>query len=185
MKTLKELFNISEEDLTEREQKKPKQVSRYEIYCDLDGVLSDFDLQFEKFSGMSPDEYEQLYGKRPFWNLVAEIGEVFWSGMPMMPEGKKLWEYLVQYNPTILSSPSREQHSKDGKSKWVTKHLRPTPKLIFARAEEKHQYSGRDRILVDDREDTIARWNAAGGIGILCKNGDTKSVIDRLTKLGL
>jgi hypothetical protein len=183
MVTLRELFEIEDKDLTEPEQVELN--TDYELYCDLDGVLSDFEGQFEKYTGQSPDEYEERYGKTPFWNLIASIGEIYWSKMPMMPQGQLLWDYIKKYKPTILSSPSREQHSKTGKSIWVNSHLDPVSKLIFARAEQKSQYSGKNKILIDDRPDTISRWTQAGGIGILCKDGNSRDVIDKLTKLGL
>ena len=31
----------------------------YKIYCDMDGVLTDFEKRFEHFSGMHPQEYEK------------------------------------------------------------------------------------------------------------------------------
>jgi hypothetical protein len=58
--------------------------------------------------------------------------------------------------------------------------------MIFRPAKEKHlECSGPDDILIDDREDTIQRWNDAGGVGIYHpKNGDPSNVIKRLEKLG-
>lgn len=183
MVTLRELFEITDKDLEKPEQVKLN--TTYKIYCDLDGVLSDFEGQFEKYTGQTPDEYEERYGKAPLWKLIASIGEVYWSKMPMMPQGALLWDYIKKYEPTILSSPSREQNSKTGKAIWVHTNINPVPKLIFARAEQKHQYSGENKILIDDRPDTISRWNQAGGIGILCKAGNSQDVINKLSKLGL
>ena len=52
--------------------------------------------------------------------------------------------------------------------------------------KEKHlikpQLSEKD-ILIDDREDTIDRWNAAGGTGIHYRN--ISQVLSDLSKLGL
>lgn len=176
MKSLKELFDIRETELTVQ----PK----YKIYCDLDGVLADFDGQFEYYTGFAPKEYKETYGEKPFWDTINNIGEIYWSAMPFMPEGKLLWNFIRPYKPTILSSPSRQEESKTGKQKWVDRNLSPSPPLIFARAEQKHQYANKVRILIDDREDTIQRWRAAGGIGILCKEGNSKEVIEKLKELG-
>jgi len=176
MKSLQELFEIQEEDLLE----KPK----YKIFCDLDGVLADFDTQFEYYTGFPPGQYKDTYGKKPFWEVINNLGEIYWSAMPMMPQGKMLWNFIRPYRPTILSSPSSEQSSKTGKNIWVERNLSPTPHIIFAKAEQKHEYADRNSILIDDREDTIGRWNAAGGIGILCKNGNSQQVITQLEQLG-
>ena len=35
-----------------------KEKPPYKIYCDMDGVLTDFEKRFEHFAGMSPKEYE-------------------------------------------------------------------------------------------------------------------------------
>ena len=166
-----------------REQEEtPKQT--YQIYCDMDGVLTDFDTQFKELSGgVPPGEYESKNGKDAFWALVAEGGVGYWVGMPWMPNGKQLWEYISKYNPIILSAPSKENESRLGKRLWVRNNLSPKPKLILASAQNKPNYSGTNRILIDDRPDTIANWNAQGGIGILFKS--TSQVIEELKKLGL
>ena len=157
---------------------------KYQIYCDMDGVLTDFDTQFKKFSGgVPPGEYEDRNGKDAFWALVAEGGVGYWVGMPWMPNGKQLWEYISKYNPIILSAPSKENESRLGKRLWVRNNLSPKPKLILASAANKPNYSGTNRILIDDRPDTIANWNSQGGIGILFKS--TAQVIEELKKLGL
>ena len=157
---------------------------KYQIYCDMDGVLTDFDTQFKELSGgVPPGEYEDRNGKDAFWALVAEGGVGYWVGMPWMPNGKQLWEYISKYNPIILSAPSKENESRLGKRLWVRNNLSPKPKLILASAANKPNYSGTNRILIDDRPDTISNWNAQGGIGILFKS--TAQVIEELKKLGL
>jgi hypothetical protein len=158
--------------------------TQYKIYCDMDGVLTDFDTQFKELSGgVAPRDYENKNGKEAFWELIAKGGVGYWVGMPWMPNGKKLWEYIAKYNPTLLSAPSRENESRLGKRLWVRNNIKPKPKLILTSAATKPNYSGRDKILIDDRPDTIANWNAKGGIGILFKSTD--QVIKELQELGL
>ena len=38
--------------------------------------------------------------------------------------------------------------------------------INFRRAKDKQDFANENSILIDDREDTIERWNNAGGIGI-------------------
>ena len=59
----------------------------------------------------------------------------------------------------------------------------PGTKLILARASDKQNYSGPNKILIDDREDNIQQWKSKNGIGILFKSTD--QVINELSKLGL
>ena len=89
----------------------------YDIFVDMDGVLTDFERRFEQFAGVTPDEYTSQktiqFGKEKadeqFWNLIdKEIGVRFWAGMPWMPEVEKLYNHNTKYKPTILTSPSRD-----------------------------------------------------------------------------
>ena len=157
---------------------------KYTIYCDMDGVLVDFDKQFKKASGgISPREYEEKNGKEAFWNLIDnENGVGFWVGMPWMLNGKQLWEYIKPNNPILLSSPSRSNSSRLGKRLWVRNNL-PGTKLILANSYNKKNYADGNNILIDDRPSNIDQWKAAGGIGILFIS--TAQTIEELKELGL
>lgn len=154
--------------------------SDYEIFCDLDGVLTNFDARFKQYSRMGAKEYITKHSEKEFWAFITKAGEKYWSEMPWMPEGKTLWEYISKYNPKILSSPSRDTSSRIGKKRWMEKEL-PNTELILS--NNKANYSGFNKILIDDREDNIYKWKAAGGIGILFTS--TAQVIEDLKKLGL
>jgi hypothetical protein len=157
--------------------------SPYKIYCDMDGVLTDFDARFIYFGNMDPRAYESKYGKEKFWDLIdRQIGVRFWVGMEWMPEGQKLWDYIKPHNPTLLSAPSRQNESRLGKRLWVKNNV-PGTKLVLANAVAKQNYSGKNKILIDDREDNIEQWKSKGGIGILFKSTD--QVIDELKQYGL
>jgi hypothetical protein len=167
---------------TIKEIEQEKEAQKYTIYCDMDGVLTDFDERFDYFSGMGPREYESKYGTEKFWNLIGKAGVGYWVGMKWMPDGKTLWNYIKPYNPILLSAPSKEESSRLGKRLWVKKHLAGT-KLILAKAADKKNYAGRYHILIDDRADNIKGWIAEGGIGILHTSAD--NTIKQLKKLGL
>jgi hypothetical protein len=171
------------------EEEKPK--INYKIYCDMDGVLADFEARFEHFAGLSPDDYRKeiakKYGEKKvdsmFWDLIdKQVGVRFWRGIPWMPGGKDLWNYIKPYNPTLLTAPSWDNSSKIGKSLWIKDHI-PGTKYIFKSAKNKSDLSEPNAILIDDREDTIMRWKAKNGIGILYINTD--QAISELKKLGL
>lgn len=159
----------------------------YQIYCDMDGVLCNFRARFEHFTGMNPREYEDRFGKNQFWNLIDnEVGLVFWSKMEWTPMGKMLWNFIKPYNPQLLTSPSRANESRLGKNIWVKDNLNPQPKVNFRRAKEKHDFANENSILIDDREDTIERWNNAGGIGIHHPENTTNltPILNKFKKLG-
>ena len=176
-KTLKvwDIENKLQEELNKKE---------YTIYSDMDGVLVDFNNRFKRFSGgIHPADYEDKYGKEKFWDLIDnETGVRFWVGMPWMSDGKQLWNYIKNYNPTILSSPSRSNSSRMGKRIWRKRNL-PSTKLVLAQAAKKQNYATPNSILIDDYESNIDQWVKAGGIGIL--HTDTASTINKLKELGL
>jgi hypothetical protein len=160
-----------------------KMVMNYEIYSDMDGVLTDFDASFMKASdGILPSEYEKNFGKDGFWELIDGKGVGFWVGMPWMSDGKTYWDYIKGYNPILLSSPSRSNTSRLGKRLWVKNNI-PGTKLILAQAKDKQNYAQSDRILIDDRPSNIDQWRASGGIGIL--HTSASDTIRQLKDLGI
>ncbi len=156
---------------------------KYEIYSDMDGVITDFDKQFMELSdGIHPSVYDKKEGLDKFWGLIDGGGVGFWVGMPWMEDGKTYWDYIKKYEPILLSSPSRSQISRLGKRLWV-KHKLPGTKLILARAKDKQKYSGENKILIDDRPSNINEWRSQGGIGIL--HTSASDTISQLKELGL
>ena len=74
------------------------------IYCDMDGVLTDFVLAAKKATGQ--DWEGMRHGQD--WNSIKDTPN-FWSNMPWMKDGKRLWGYINKYNPSILSAAVKEQ----------------------------------------------------------------------------
>jgi len=165
--------------------------SEYKIYLDMDGVLANFNQRFRDLSGMEPKEFENKYGKKAFWNLIDEEHKIkFWVGIKPMDGASALVDAVKDYNYELLTSPSAKKQSYLGKILWVRNHTGDVfpskPRINFKKAKEKHQIKSKlsqTDILIDDREDTIGRWNAAGGTGIVYKSiGQT---LNDLKKLGL
>lgn len=166
-----------------KEEEQTPQVSKYKIFCDMDGVLCDFDRRFEQFAGMSSREYESKYGTKKFWELIDDkIGYTFWSKMPWTSGGKELWAYISKYKPVLLSAPSQNSSSRYGKRLWVEENL-PGTKLILSKRSNKQDYASPSRILIDDMSVTINEWNSKKGIGILYVS--TPQTIEKLKLLGL
>ena len=165
--------------------------SEYKVYLDMDGVLADFDQRFRDLSGMEPRDFENKYGKKAFWNLIDEENKIkFWVGIPVMPGAADLVDAVKDYNYELLTSPSAKKQSYLGKILWVRNHIGSVfpskPRINFKKAKEKHLVKpqlAKTDILIDDREDTIGRWNTAGGTGIVYKN--IGQVLSDLKKLGL
>lgn len=192
--------------LTEEDQ---NSTAKFKLYCDMDGVLCNFDEQFinklqdknfggkhyrsEELEGIqTPNDFEVKFGKEEFWKFIDEIcGVPFWADMEWTPGGQQLWNVISQHSPTLLTSPSRTMISRIGKRTWSKNHLSPSPEgIIFKYSTYKQEQATQDvakgiePILIDDRRDIIDRWQDAGGIGIHHpKNGDPSEVIKRINKL--
>ncbi|MCP4482744.1 MAG: hypothetical protein GY817_08355 [bacterium] len=157
-----------------------EKVMDYKIYCDMDGVLVDFERGYEKLTGI--DLRGEFQKGEDFWDPISKAGVGFWAGLKWMPDGQKLWNYLKPYKPDLLSAPSREDSSRIGKHVWV-KHKIPGTKLILRYAKQKQELATPESILIDDRQVNIDQWEAAGGIGILHTSAD--NTIKQLKQLGL
>lgn len=189
MKSLIDLL-LTEQDLT----------PQYQIYCDMDGVLTDFEKRFmdtltqqgkkyyskQELEGITrPKHFKKKFGEGEFWKLIDEQGQDFWAQMPWMPNGQALWNFISPYNPNILSSPSQDNSSRLGKRMWIRQNLSPAPKqVIFKKAEHKQQHAAPNHILIDDKPSNISEWEAAGGIALEVKDGNIQPVIKALRDLG-
>jgi phosphoglycolate phosphatase-like HAD superfamily hydrolase len=154
----------------------------YIIYCDMDGVLVDFEKGYYDLTGTSTKQFPK--GDNSFWQPISAAGAEFWANLPWMPDGKELWNYIKKYKPNILSSPSQDPSSKVGKEAWLKMNLQGGyKKAYFYSRANKQLFSDKNRILIDDLPNTINEWNAKGGIGIL--HTSAANTIKELKKLGL
>lgn len=172
----------------------------YQIYCDMDGVLTDFEKRFvdmlrqegPKYYSKEiinqvtrPKHFEKLEGEKEFWNFIDNhVGLEFWSDMEWMPNGRQLWNFIAPYNPVILTSPSRQNTSRLGKRIWVKNHLSPAPPVEFRFGEAKSDFANEKAILIDDKPSNLEAFAAKGGIALEVKDGEIQSVINALRQLG-
>jgi hypothetical protein len=112
-----------------------------------------------------------------------------------MPDGQELWNYIKKYNPHILTAPCVNKdilyenrykiefnESMQGKTEWV-KRLDGMNKIYFKAGKNKSDFARTNKILIDDREDTIYDWIEKGGIGIV--HTSTENTIKQLQILEL
>ena len=175
-------------------------VPKYQIYCDMDGVLTDFEKRFvsllrkegPKYYSKAviaqvtrPKHFDKLEGSTEFWKFIDQyIGLEFWSEMPWMPNGRQLWDFIQPYGPKLLTSPSRDNTSRLGKRLWVKENLSPAPEVLFRFGDAKADFANEKAILIDDKPSNLRAFASKGGIAIECKDGDVSSVINELKQLG-
>lgn len=161
---------------------------RLQIYCDMDGVLCDFDKRFEHYYDENPTKYFKEKGNKSFEDAVNKAGVQFWSKMDWMPGGRELWSIIGKYDPIILTSPSKFEFAKEGKLEWIKNNLSPQPKkVLFAQTGNKYSIIKdksieeiKSSILIDDYYPNLAPWKQIGGIGIFHKSIDkTKDILSK------
>jgi len=175
-------------------------IPKYQIYCDMDGVLTDFEKRFvtllqqegPKYYSKAtiaqvtrPKHFDKLEGTEEFWKFIDQyIGLEFWSEMEWMPNGRGLWNFIQPYGPKLLTSPSEDNTSRLGKRLWVKENLVPAPEVLFRFGDAKSDFANENAILIDDKPSNLAAFSAKGGIAIEVKDGEIQSVINKLKQLG-
>ena len=135
------------------------------IFCDMDGVLTDFDGEFERRFGMPPHAIP-----RP---ELSKTGGA-----------DKLVGYLNRFGFCILTGLPAYGYDKAEKEKrlWLKKHYNKEDGVICCLSKDKQNFGARQDILIDDLPANIARWEQMGGIGILHTSAD--ETIRKLQELG-
>jgi hypothetical protein len=149
-----------------------------EIFLDLDGVIADFETHIATQNKRKPD------GKIDWDALDYQ----WWSTMPAYTGAKAFYDHLKAIAPVkFLTGPVLIEDCYSGKAAWVKKFVPESGKfilsdLIICPSKEKHLLARPNNILIDDRENNIKDWEAAGGIGIL-HEGDFKQTLSKLQKV--
>lgn len=149
------------------------------ILLDLDGVLADFTggandvhgrplyvvAKWDWYSdwGMSDDE---------FWEPIKQLGHCFYARhVPQYPWAADLLRLVKDY--IIVTANPLHSGLASGKTDWIRKHIGYDAPVIttcsggnFHAADLKAMLAGPDRILIDDSDENVAAFRAAGGKAI-------------------
>ena len=152
-----------------------------QIYCDMDGVLADFEKGIKDMIGGKFSDAR--------W---SELPDDFFLQLEPMPDAQKLWDFIGKYNPFILTAvprssrgPISKRAAKDKErfmKRWFG--VRPDKMYPVMRADKmrfaKDGRDGRPNLLIDDHSKNIAQFKAAGGIGVhhLSASGSIKQLKD-------
>lgn len=160
--------------------------TNWTIFCDLDGVMADFDKGVKQVTGKAP--HEQPLGH--MWKALARHGDFYYS-LDFMPDANQLWSFIKPHNPIILSGLPMGKWAPGQKKRWVGDNLGWDIPVVLGWARDKPQdamkYLGAQSlegcILVDDRKKALGPWEAAGGTFVL--HTSAANSIRRLKELGV
>ena len=153
------------------------------LYCDMDGVLCDFDSKVFEVCGATPRQFTP----DELWSMLSAIdsGQAtgFFAQLPWMPDGKKLWRAISPLQPVILSSLPYGAWAAPQKRLWCSRELGPHVRVITCQRTQKTDYCNPGDILIDDRDAICINWQSKGGIFIHHKSA--VQTMGNLRKLGL
>jgi hypothetical protein len=134
---------------------------RQQVWLDCDGVLADFIAGFRMLKGMTPEHFEAIYGSSVLWSCIASTDN-FFGALPVIEEGRKLYNYLKCYRPIILTGIPRGDWSVPQKLSWRDKHFPGVP-MVTCYSRDKRLYCQQGDILIDDTLTYKSLWESAGG----------------------
>ena len=153
-----------------------------QIYCDMDGVLADL----EKFC---LDYLDEPINRN---NWVHLPDDVFFR-LPLMEDAEKLWSYIIDFDPYILTALPRDDEKRSERAKrdkilWMKDKFNfPEERIHCVFRHQKKDFSkskkdGTANLLIDDYVVNIQEFEKSGGMTIHHKN--SVDTINRLKMIG-
>ncbi len=132
------------------------------LFCDMDGVLADFDRgYFETFGVQTSRENDNVD-----WKLVRRTPN-FFQNLPPMPDFDILWNYIKNFEPVILTGiPSSVAEAADNKRDWIHKYIGDNVEVRCCMSRDKCRHAIPGDVLIDDWTKYKHKWIDAGGIWI-------------------
>lgn len=158
-----------------------KNYQKITLLVDMDEVLTDFIGAACQLHGHTREEMEAKRRDRKwdiceplgvtveqFWKPINNCGVNFWEQLPKLPWTDGLLDFL-DYQPHdwyIITAPGYCPTSYLGKLRWIRREIGTTFQNFFI-TPHKHMLANANRILIDDREDNISKFDQHGGRGII------------------
>ena len=141
-----------------------------QLFLDCDGVLADFDAGATALLGMSSRQYEARSGRGGFWKRLATAPD-FYGTLPEMPDARILFDAVKHLRPTILTGLPLGKWAAPQKVRWAAEHFPGVP-IITCMARDKHKHMKPGDVLIDDRENHRAAYEAEGVLFVHHKNAE-------------
>jgi 5'(3')-deoxyribonucleotidase len=157
-------------------QKSTGKTFAFEVFLDMDGVISDFD-QHAIDTGMVRADGKKDYNKMN--------SHEWYASMPAYKGARSFYDALCKVaRVRILTAPLKHIECFSGKADWLKRFV-PERKqwilsdLMIVASKDKKLVAGPRRILIDDREGNVQDWIDAGGMAIHHK-GDFEQTLNKL-----
>jgi 5'(3')-deoxyribonucleotidase len=174
-------FNINNDDHKELRLILSEKLSRNSlpekiVFCDLDGVLADFDQGIQNKLNLPKEKISNTL----MWSTINK-SEAFFENLPWMPKGRELWDKIKKYDPIVLTGSPNEKSSKQ-KRNWCERELGEHIHVITCKSRDKSKYCIPDSVLIDDRLDNQDKWKDAGGKFLLYNENSFENILNQLDK---
>jgi len=151
-----------------------------DIFLDMDGPLADFvggavrvhrrtDVLDHWPAGVY--DLQQVLGLptvSALWGPIDHHGREFWAGLQKTPWCDEIVELAsaAAESVRIVTTPSHDPASLAGKLDWLNRHF-GRPFLDYVMTPAKYLLAAPDRLLIDDCNENVDQFLAAGGKAIL------------------
>eukprot|EP00928_Gymnodinium_smaydae_P062450 TRINITY_DN46307_c0_g1_i1.p1 TRINITY_DN46307_c0_g1~~TRINITY_DN46307_c0_g1_i1.p1 ORF type:complete len:395 (-),score=39.13 TRINITY_DN46307_c0_g1_i1:187-1233(-) len=150
------------------------------LYCDLDGVLCDFEAAVANVFQTSFEDID----RKDMWRRLPSIRD-FYSDLPWTVDGKELWTAIASLQPVILSGvpESWGRVARSQKIRWVRRELGDHVPICTSLKREKALACRRGDILIDDNLDAKEPWESRGGVFV--HHHSSTTTVHELKRLGV
>lgn len=161
---------------------------KYRIFCDLDGVLADFDRGIVELTGKKPLDPNSNRDDAEMWQAVEKAPN-FYGDLYPMPDMYNLWAYIRPYNPIILTGLPRMEAAERQKRGWCKEWLGEDVQVITCKSREKILEAqkvvevGETPLIIDDMTKFKDLWEVGGGVFLV--HTSVEDTIKQLQERGL